>query len=242
MKIERRIMKEQRATIIVNNLLEVFNYCICRAEVIYTSYPCYDENINKEQEKQVFYKTIHISDRMPNKIIIKKFKKKDKDDLFQKHNTYYIHYKTRDYEIKFYDDPKMFYGDAAPFPKSYDAIEEYNKEKNMFCTIRSLNSKGKLVNVIEFTFDIESMRFLYLYGLYSQHLKAEENKKIYPQSLYYSYNSFVDSSLLPVVKDIQNLIEGETLIVKEYYYTKALVIKLHNRVLGDIFKFDDISK
>lgn len=240
MKIEERRMKAQRAEVIINNLLEVFNYCVCRAKIIYTSYPCYEENINKEQEEQVFYKTIHISDRIPDKIIIRKFKKKDENDLIQKHNTYYIHYKTRDYEIKFYDDPKIMYGNQDPM--SYDVIEEYNKEKNMFCTIRSLNSKGELVNVMDFTFDIESMRFLYLYGLYSLHLKVEENKKIYPQSLYYSYNSFVYSSLLPAVKDIENLMVRKTLIYKEYHYTKKLVIKLHNRVLGDIFKLDDISK
>lgn len=217
LKFEERKLKTESAIKIADNLLEVFKYCINRAGIIYTSYPCCDEKTNKEEEKQSFYREIYISDRVLSGIKIKKCKKKDKDDLRKKHNTYYIHYKTHDYEINFYDNPKMvnIYYD----PMSYDVIEQYNEETDILCNIVALNSKGGMTRMMQFTFNIESMNFLYLYDICSSYIKTEDE--------------FV------LNKDTGKFEQSATLILEKAYYTKTLVMHLQNRVLAEVFKFDD---
>lgn len=212
MRIENKRLKTDVAVKIANKLLEVFRFTCATVGIIYTSYPSCDETINKEQENDVFYTEIHISDRKLGWTSWIKSKKESEDDLYEKHNTYYVHYKTRDYQIKFYDNPEIC---------GYGALRKYNEETDIFCTIESFNVKNEKVFELYFTFNVEEMRFLDLYELSHQHMKIE------------------DKILLN--RETGELEESKILIIKECD-TKGLIKKLENRVLAKIFTLDDTSE
>lgn len=210
--IEKKELKTDVAVRIANKLLEVFKYSCDSAGIILVSYPCYDEIINEEQEEQYFYEIIDISDRKSG-CCLKKMEKENESDLYEKHGTYYIHYKTREYQIKFYESPENC---------GYCEPVQYNRETDMFCNIKSLNAKGETVYEMDFTFNIETMSFLELYALTSQYMKIKEGK-----ILINKYTGQLEKSKILILKD---------------GYNTTLIKKLENRILADIHKFDDSSK
>ena len=212
MRIENRRLKTDAAVKIANKLLEVFRFTCTTAGIIYISYPSCNERMKEQQENDELYTTIHISDRKPGWISCIKYKKESEDDLYEKHHTYYVQYKTRDYQIKFYDNPEIC---------GYGVLREYDEETDIFCTIESFNVKNEKVFELYFTFNIEEMRFLDLYELSHQHMKIE------------------DKILLN--RETGELEESKILIIKECN-TEGLIKKLENRVLSYIFKFDDTSE
>lgn len=211
-KLEERELEIQKAREIANKLLEVFNYFVYKIGIIYMSYPSYyDEEINLQEEKQDFYTTFYTSDTMRGFTYKRRKKQEQEKDLYDKHNTYYVHYKTRDYEIKFYDNPEVC-GYIRPLI--------YDNETYIFCNIRSLNAKNETVYEMDFTFNVETMEFLELYDLERKHRTIEED-------------------IVALDKNIGKLEKSEKLIVKKCDITK-LEKELYNRVLADIFKLDDM--
>lgn len=210
-EIEERELEIQKAREIANKLLEVFNYFVYKIGIIYMSYPSYyDESINVQEEKQDFYTTFYTSDRMSGFTRERKKKQEQEKDLYDKHNTYYVRYKTRDYEIKFYDRPEIC---------GYNGSLRYDNETDIFCNIRSLNAKNETVYEIDFTFNVETMQFLELYDLQREHRTIEKD-------------------IVKLDKNTGKVEESEKLIVKRCNITK-LEKELYNRVLADIFKLDD---
>lgn len=214
LKIEERELEIQKAREIANKLLEIFNYFVYKIGIIYMSYPSYyDESINIEEEKQDFYTTFHTSDKMHGFTCERKIKQEQEKDLYEKHNTYYINYATRDYEIKFYDNPEIC---------GYNEPIVYNKETDIFCSIRSLNARNETVYEMDFTFNIETMQFIELYDLSRKHSKIEKD-------------------IVMLNKNTGEIEESKKMIVKTCDIA-TLEMELHDRVLGDISKFKDIYK
>lgn len=210
-KIEERELEIQNAREIANKLLEVFNYFVYKIGIIYISYPSYyDKSINKQAEKQDFYTTFYTSDRMSGFTCKRRKKQEQEKDLYDKHNTYYVHYETRNYEIKFYDNPEIC---------GYNTPVIYNNKTDIFCSIRSLNAKNETVYEMDFTFNIETMQFLELYDLERKHRTIEEDIAV-------------------LNKNTGEVEKSEKMIVKRCDIAK-LEKELYNRVLADIFKLDD---
>lgn len=208
-KIKDKKLKTDVSVKIVNKFLEVFEYLFNKVGFALTSYPCDNESINEEHENQNFVTTFYTSDKMNGFICRKLVKEDSESDLYGKHNTYYIHYKTHDYEIKFYDNLSIW----TPI--------EYNKETDMFCIIRSLNARSEVIYEMEFTFNIETMKFIELHDLSRKYVKVEESKMV-------------------LNKETGRFEESEILIIKSCH-TKTLINKLQNRVLGDVFKLNDVT-
>ncbi len=204
-KIEEGQIETQRAIEIANKLLEVYKFSFNHMPIILTSHICNNEEINEEREKQDFYRRIIISDRHSERIECRK--KEKESDLWEEHNTYYIHYQKHDYQIKFYDCPE----------RCNYASYGYNHKTDMFCNIQLINAKNEKVYDMDFTFNVETMKFLDLYCLQSVHERKERH-----------FN-----------KDSRKLEEVEIILIKRCY-NKKLEENFRGRILVDVHEIANI--
>ena len=202
-KCKRLRLTVEQSLKIANNFIEVFKAFNNDVPCYLMSYPTENEELDKELEERDEYVTFEWSDRCPGKLKIHMHKITSEEDLYT-NNTYELYYKGHKYVMKLFEKPEI----CGLYPE-----EEYDIEKHIFCSIDLVNIDDITVRCMQFTFDVENMKFLELFYIM--------------RSVYKSFISKETGNLcwrLEVIKEPKSLVTLEK--------------KLKGKVLGKVQKLE----
>lgn len=154
-KRDSSVITVQESLKIANSLLEVFKAFNSDVPCYLMSYPTKNEQLDEEVKKRDYYITLEWRDRYPSKIKTHMHEITSKDDLY-KNNTYELYYKGHKYIMNLYESPERC---------GYVAGPKYDLERHIFCIITLVNIHNLAVKELDFTFDVESMKFLELFEI-----------------------------------------------------------------------------
>lgn len=152
-KRDSSVITVQESLKIANSLLEVFKAFNSDVPCYLMSYPTKNTQIDKELENREEYVTFEWRDT--SKIRTRMHEITSEDDLY-KNNTYELYYKGHKYIMNLYESPEIC---------GYVAGPKYDLERHIFCIITLVNIHNLAVKELDFTFDVESMKFLELFKI-----------------------------------------------------------------------------